>query len=399
MRVKHNLKLKNFIGRDDAVLVLENENIFWGQGIGHTGKALGEICFNTAMTGYQEIITDPSYANQIITFTFPHIGIVGTNSEDNESKNPVACGIIIKEISNISSNYRSTGVFNQWLKEKKIIGIQGIDTRSITTMIRNHGFINGMIINSTINKRIINEAIITLKQWKGIKNSDLASQVTTKTRYKWTEKSHDLNVKNINSIKYNIKTKPHVIVIDFGVKFNILRMLADRNFEITVLPAQTSYKKIMDLNPDGIFLSNGPGDPDATGKYTTPLLKKLLKINIPIFGICLGHQLLALSLGAKTEKMSIGHRGANQPVKNQEQKVEITSQNHGFVVKRSTLNNQIIETHTSLFDGVIEGLRVKNKPVFSVQYHPEASPGPQDTIHFFDQFLKEVMDKNRNAKA
>ena len=400
MTVQVNQKLKKFIKRKNAVLVLENEKIFWGQSIGLKGKTLGEICFNTSMTGYQEIITDPSYANQIITFTFPHIGIVGTNLDDNESKKPAAKGIIIREISDLSSNYRSTQNFNHWLKEKKIIGIQGIDTRSLTSMIRNNGFLNGMIISGVINKQIIKKAIKKVQSWKGIKNSDLTSIVTTKTSYNWSVKSYDLDHRDKNLNIRKTSTKYNIVVIDFGVKFNILRMLADRNFKIKVLPAQTDYKTIMNFKPDGIFLSNGPGDPEATSKHSTPLLKKIFKTNIPIFGICLGHQLIALALNAKTEKMSIGHRGANQPVKNiKGNKVEITSQNHGFVVKRSTLNKQIIETHTSLFDGVLEGLKVKNKPILSVQYHPEASPGPQDTGNFFDIFLKAIVNNKQNAKT
>ena len=401
MIARNNRKFKNLVKNHDAVLIIENGKVFWGYGIGFKGQSLGEICFNTSMTGYQEIITDPSYANQIINFTFPHIGIVGTNLNDNESKIPVASGIIVKEISNFASNYRSDKNFNTWLKEKQVIGIQGIDTRAITSMIRNEGFLNGMIINDDIKDNTISDALNKIRSWKGINNIDLASKISTKIKYNWSEKTYKLSKnKHEASNKDNKEKKRTIIVIDYGVKHNILRMLAERNFNVTVVPSNTSYKNIMKHKPAGVFLSNGPGDPYATSKHSTPILKQLFNANIPIFGICLGHQLLALALGAATEKMNKGHRGANQPVQNiKNKKVEITSQNHGFVVKRSSLNKNILETHTSLFDGVIEGLEIKNKNIFSVQYHPEASPGPQDTNSFFDEFLSSILENEQNAKT
>ncbi len=383
--------LKDFIEKKSAVLILENGNTYWGYGIGDKGKTIGELCFNTSMTGYQEIITDPSYADQIITFTFPHIGNTGTNEIDNESNFPVAKGIILKAKITNPSNFRSNLDLNTWLIKKGIIGIQGIDTRSITSLIRNKGYINGMIVNEKITDKEIQELIISIKKWPGLNGADLASKVTCTKPYKWKNKSYyNKNYFQIKTENYKKSTKKHIIVIDFGVKQNILRMLADRNFKITVVPLNTTYNKIIKLKPDGIFLSNGPGDPKATSKIINILLIKLFDTNIPIYGICLGHQLIALALGAKTEKMQTGHRGANQPVQANNNKVEITSQNHGFVVKRDSMPKNIIETYTSLFDGVVEGLKVKNKPIYSVQYHPEASPGPHDTYNFFDRFYNEV---------
>ena len=384
--------LKDFIKKKSAVLILENGDIYWGHGIGFKGKTLGELCFNTSMTGYQEIITDPSYADQIITFTFPHIGNTGTNEIDNESDSPVAKGIILKANITKPSNFRSDSDLNSWLIKKRIVGIQGIDTRSITSLIRKNGYINGMIINEKISEKKIHKLINKIKKWQGLSGADLASKVTCKKPYKWKNKSfYNKNYFNVKIKNLKTSSKKHIVVIDFGVKQNILRMLADRNFNITVVPLSTSYENIMKLKPDGIFLSNGPGDPKATSKITNGLLIKLFKINIPIYGICLGHQLIALALGAKTEKMQTGHRGANQPVQyNKNNKVEITSQNHGFVVKRSSMPKGITETYTSLFDGVVEGLKVNNKPIYSVQYHPEASPGPHDTYNFFDSFYNEV---------
>jgi carbamoyl-phosphate synthase small subunit len=392
--------LKELINKKNAVLILENGNIYWGNGVGKKGKTIGELCFNTSMTGYQEIISDPSYADQIITFTFPHIGNTGTNLNDNESDLPVAKGIILKANITSASNFRSELNLQDWLIKKNIIGIQGIDTRSITSLIRENGYINGMIVNEDINDKEIKQALKSIKSWSGLKGADLASKVTCQKKYSWNKKSfYNRDYFDVNSKIHKTKTKSRVVVIDFGVKQNILRMLADRNFNVIVVPLNTSYENIIKLKPDGIFLSNGPGDPKATSKIINNLLIKLFKINIPIYGICLGHQLIALALGAETEKMQNGHRGANQPVRfNKNNKVEITSQNHGFVVKRNSLSKTTAETYTSLFDGVVEGIKVKNKPIFSVQYHPEASPGPHDTYSFFDSFYNEVNKiKKKNA--
>ena len=394
--------LKNLINKKNAILILENGDYFWGHGIGAKGHTIGELCFNTSMTGYQEIITDPSYAEQIITFTFPHIGNTGTNINDNESKFPVAKGVILKANVTFASNFRSDLNLNEWLKNKNIIGIQGIDTRSITALIRENGYINGMIINEVKGNLNIKEKIKSIKSWKGLEGADLASTVSCKKKYVWKDKSYfNKNYFNLKNSKFKSNSKKNVIVIDFGVKQNILRMLADRNFNVTVVPLTTSFDNILKLKPDGIFLSNGPGDPKATSIIVKSLLLKLFNTNIPIYGICLGHQLIALALGAETEKMRNGHRGANQPVKyNKNNKVEITSQNHGFVVKRNTLSKNVAETYTSLFDGVVEGIKVKNKPIFSVQYHPEASPGPHDTYDFFDSFYNAINKiKKKNAKT
>ena len=392
MKSAKTIPLKKFIIKKDALLILENGNMYWGHGIGAKGKTIGEVCFNTAMTGYQEIITDPSYADQIITFTFPHIGNTGTNKIDNETETPDAKGNIIKANITNPSNFRSDLDLNNWLVRNNIIGIQGIDTRSITSLVRNKGSIKGMIVNEKITDKEINNLLSNIKEWPGLKGADLASKVSCKKPYKWKTKSYfNKNYFHINTEKYKKTIKKHIIVIDFGVKQNILRMLADMNFDITVIPLNTSYENIIKLKPDGIFLSNGPGDPMATSNITSSLLKKLFKTTIPIYGICLGHQLIAIALGGETEKMQTGHRGANQPVQsNKNNKVEITSQNHGFVVKRSSMPKCIVETYSSLFDGVIEGLKVKNKPIYSVQYHPEASPGPHDTYSFFEKFYNEI---------
>ena len=390
--------LRELVNKKNALLILENGDLYWGNAIGAKGRTIGELCFNTSMTGYQEIISDPSYAEQIITFTFPHIGNTGTNENDNESTKPVAKGIILKANITSASNFRSDSNLQDWLIKNNIIGIQGIDTRSITSLIRENGYINGMIINESFNKKDIKEAITLIKSWHGLKGADLASKVTCKKQYVWKNKSYyNKNYFNIKPKKHTSKNKKNVVVIDFGVKQNILRMLADRNFNVIVTPLNTSYENIMKLNPDGIFLSNGPGDPQATSKIVKSLLVKLFDTKIPIYGICLGHQLIALALGAQTEKMLNGHRGANQPVKlNKNNKVEITSQNHGFVVKRDSLSKIIAETYTSLFDGVVEGLRVKSRPIYSVQYHPEASPGPHDTYSFFDSFYNDVNKFKKN---
>ena len=371
-----------------AILVLENKTVFRGIGLGYQGEATGEICFNTSLTGYQEIISDPSYAGQIIIFTFPHIGNVGTNNEDLESEKIWTRGVIFNsEISN-PSNYRSLLDLNNWLKKNKIVGITGLDTRSLTNYIRDKGAPKGTISNNKKRKFNINKFIRTSTKWPGLNGMDLAEVVTTQKSYTW--KGLKTWSKKNGYLK-NKKKLFKIIAIDYGIKKNILRYFSNYNCEVKVINCKTTADEILKLKPHGIFLSNGPGDPAATGKYAIPVIKKLIKSNIPIFGICLGHQILALSLNGKTKKMKLGHRGANHPVKNQiSQKVEITSQNQGFEVVRESLNKNIIVTHTSLFDNSIEGIKLKNKPVFSVQYHPESNPGPQDSHYLFSDFIKEV---------
>ena len=361
-----------------ATLVLNKNQIFKGLALGAKKTVVGEVCFNTSMTGYQEIISDPSYAGQIINFTFPHIGNVGTNFDDNETSVPFAKGVIINcDISN-PSNYRSIKHFDDWLRKNDIPGICNVDTRDITNTIRNKGAPKGSLTTEK------NTKIADLKKknqnWSGLNGLDLAKDVTCSKSYKFNKKSN---------AKYKI------VAIDYGIKLNILNSLSNFNCEIIVVPASTDAQEIINLEPDGVFLSNGPGDPKATGKYAVPTINKLIKSNIPLFGICLGHQLIALALGAKTKKMFLGHRGANHPVKNLKTGlVEITSQNHGFEVSKKTIPKHVLVTHSSLFDGGIEGIRHKTKKVFSVQYHPESSPGPHDSHYLFNEFFEMIKNKN-----
>jgi len=378
-----------------AILILQNGNFFRGVGLGHQGSATGEVCFNTSITGYQEIISDPSYAEQIINFTFPHVGNVGTNLEDHESEKIWTKGVIINsEITN-PSNYRSLKHLDVWLKKNKIVGITGIDTRSLTNFIRDKGAPKGTISFSKTNKFNIKKLLYQTQKWSGLKNLDLAEKVSTKKNYIW--KGFKTWKKEKGFIK-NEKKLLHVVAIDYGIKKNILRYFSDFNCKVSVVSCKTKASEILKLKPHGVFLSNGPGDPAATGKYAIPIIKELIKNNLPIFGICLGHQILALSLGAKTKKMSLGHRGANHPVKNLVKgNVEITSQNHGFEVVKNNLSKKIQVTHQSLFDNSIEGIRLKNKPVYSVQYHPESNPGPQDSVYLFEDFVKN-MKKNAKKK-
>ena len=386
---KDNLKKINPTG----VLVLEDGTFFKGKGLGYESTTTGEVCFNTSITGYQEIISDPSYAGQIINFTFPHIGNVGANNDDHESDKIWTRGVIFNsEISN-PSNYRALKHLDNLLKKNKIVGIAGLDTRSLTNFIRDNGAPKGTISFSKKGKFNINKLKNLSIKWNGLKNLDLAEQVTTKKNYKWagfkTWKKESRFIKNkIKSFK--------IIAIDYGIKKNILRYFSDFKCEIYIVPCKTSAEKILKMNPDGIFLSNGPGDPAATGKYAIKTIKTLIKKEVPIFGICLGHQILGLALGAKTKKMKLGHRGANHPVKNlTNSNVEITSQNHGFEIVKESLPKNIEITHKSLFDGCIEGIRLKNKPVFSVQYHPESNPGPQDSVYLFQEFINSI---KKNAK-
>jgi len=388
---KKNLKKIN----STAILVLENGNIFKGFGLGFQGTATGEVCFNTAITGYQEIISDPSYAEQIINFTFPHIGNVGTNKEDHESEKIWTKGVIFNSEITDPSNYRSLNHLDAWLKKNKIVGITGLDTRNLTNFIRDKGAPKGTIAHLKNKNLNISKLINETKKWSGLKNLDLAQKVSTKKNYTWSGLK---TWKKEIGYEKNKKNKLNVVAIDYGIKKNILRYFSDFNCHVTVVSCKTSAADILKLKPHGVFLSNGPGDPAATGKYAINIIKELIKNNLPIFGICLGHQILALTLGAKTKKMKLGHRGANHPVKNLlKGNVEITSQNHGFEIVRESLPKNIEITHTSLFDNCIEGIRLKNKPVFSVQYHPESNPGPQDSVYLFQEFVNE-MKKNAKKK-
>jgi carbamoyl-phosphate synthase small subunit len=370
-----------------ARLVLADGTVIEGYGLGATGSAVGEVCFNTAMTGYQEILTDPSYAGQIITFTFPHIGNVGTNSEDTETSNLAARsgvrGMVLRAAITDPSNYRSAEHLDKWLKARGIIAISGIDTRALTALIRTKGMPNGVIAHEPSGKFDVDKLKAEAKAWPGLDGMDLVPDVTAGQSYTWDE------MRWVWSKGYPRQDKPelNVVAIDYGLKRNILRCLASAGCKVTVVPATTKAEDILARSPDGVFLSNGPGDPAATGKYAVPEIKKLVASGLPVFGICLGHQMLGLALGAKTSKMHQGHHGANHPVKDfTTGKVEITSMNHGFAVDRASLPKGVEETHVSLFDGTNCGLRLSGKPVFSVQYHPEASPGPQDSHYLFVRF-------------
>ena len=378
-----------------GILVLEDKTVFKGAGIGYQGTATGEVCFNTSLTGYQEIISDPSYAGQIINFTFPHIGNVGANKEDLESDKIWTRGVILNSEITSPSNYRSLVNLDLWLKKNKIVGITGLDTRGLTNSIRDKGAPKGTIVFSKKSNFNISKLANVTSKWGGLKNLDLAKQVTTKKNYIW---SGFKTWKKETGYLKNKKHSLHVVAIDYGIKKNILRYFSDLSCKVTVVSCKTNAKDILKLKPNGIFLSNGPGDPAATGKYAIEIVKELIKNNLPIFGICLGHQILALALGAKTKKMKLGHRGANHPVKNLiKSNVEITSQNHGFEIVRETLPRNIEVTHKSLFDNCIEGIRLKNKPIFSVQYHPESNPGPQDSVYLFEEFINN-MKKNAKKK-
>jgi carbamoyl-phosphate synthase small subunit len=380
-----------------ALLVLADGTILQGIGFGATGHAVGEVCFNTAMTGYEEILTDPSYAGQIITFTFPHIGNVGTNEEDIETVNmaatPGARGVILHSAITDPSNYRATRHLDQWLRARGIIGLSGLDTRALTGLIRSKGMPNAVIAHEPSGKFDLDALKKEAREWPGLVGMDLVPMVTSGQRFTWDETPWEWGK------GYGRQEKPefHVVAIDYGIKRNILRLLAGTGARVTVVPAKTSAEDILALKPDGVFLSNGPGDPAATGEYAVPVIREVVASGTPTFGICLGHQMLGIALGGTTRKMHQGHHGANHPVKDMTTgKVEITSMNHGFAVDRDSLPKNVEETHVSLFDGSNCGLALKDKPVFSVQYHPEASPGPRDSHYLFRRFA-ELMRANRRA--
>ena len=374
-----------------AVIVLADGTVLNGHGLGATGTHVGEVCFNTAITGYQEILTDPSYAGQIITFTFPHIGNVGTNDDDLETSNCAANagveGAIFKADVTNPVNYRSTQHLDDWLKKQNIVAISGVDTRALTCKIREMGYINGVIAHNRNGEFDLEHLTGLAKGFAGLEGMDLAKEVSCTQNYEWDEACWDRETGfgQLTDAKY------HVVAMDFGVKRNILRCLAELGCKVTVVPASATAQDVLALKPDGVFLSNGPGDPAATGAYAAPEILKLINSDIPVFGICLGHQIMALALGAKTMKMHQGHHGANHPVKDHTTgKVEITSMNHGFAVDGNTLPGGVSETHVSLFDGSNCGLAVDGKRVFSVQYHPEASPGPQDSHYLFTRFVENI---------
>jgi carbamoyl-phosphate synthase small subunit len=365
------------------MLVLADGTVLEGRGIGATGSAVGEVCFNTSMTGYQEILTDPSYAGQIITFTFPHIGNVGANNDDLETITPPARGLILAADITEPSSWRSTQPLNNWLRSNGLIGVAGLDTRRLTRLIRDGGAPTGVVAHATDGRFDLAALKAQAAGWPGLDGMDLAIEVSCRQSYRWEETTWHLG----QGFGRHEAPRFHVVAVDYGAKRNILRCLASAGARVTVVPATATAEEILGHKPDGIFLANGPGDPAATGVYAVPTIQKLLAAEIPLFGICLGHQLLALALGAKTKKMHLGHRGANHPVKDLTTgKVEITSQNHGFAVLPESLPPEVEVTHVSLFDGSNEGIALKGKPVFSVQYHPEASPGPQDSHYLFKRF-------------
>ncbi len=366
-------------------LVLADGTVVWGMGFGATGDAVGEVCFNTAITGYQEVMTDPSYAAQIVTFTFPHIGNVGTNAEDVESAVEGAVGCVVREPITASSNFRATQDFSEWMAARGKIGLSGVDTRALTRRIRLSGAPNAVIAHSPNGTFDIPALIKRAQDWAGLEGMDLAQRVTRETTEQWGGGAWALG-KGYSRAAWD--GRPHVVAIDYGAKDNIFRNLVQAGARVTVLPAKATMAEIMALKPNGVFLSNGPGDPAATGEYAVPVIKALLDADMPLFGICLGHQMLALASGAKTVKMHQGHRGANHPVKRLDSGVvEITSMNHGFAVDGTTLPDELEETHVSLFDGSNCGIAVKGKKAFGVQYHPEASPGPQDSFYLFEKFV------------
>ncbi len=381
--------------RKRALLVLEDGSVFKGESIGSKGQTVGEVVFNTAMTGYQEILTDPSYAQQMVTLTYPHIGNVGTNPEDEESSNVHAAGLIVKDVTRLYSNFRATESLPEYLQRHHVVAIADIDTRRLTRILREKGAQRGCIIaNDELSEdEIIKQAEIAIEGFSGLKGTDLAQVVTTDKEYTWTEGSWDINPTVVKSID-EAAAKFKVVAYDYGVKKNILRMLVDRGCHVTIVPAKTSAADVLAMNPDGIFLSNGPGDPEPCD-YAIKAIQQILETKLPTFGICLGHQLLSLASGAKTVKMKFGHHGANHPVQDlKNQEVMITSQNHGFAVDEETLPDNLQATYRSLFDGSLQGVERTDCPAFSFQGHPEASPGPHDIAPIFDKFIN-MMEANR----
>ena len=381
-----------------ALLVLADGTVLEGFGLGATGHAVGEVCFNTAMTGYEEILTDPSYAGQIVTFTFPHIGNVGTNEEDIETINmaatPGARGIILRAPITDPSNYRTTRHLDQWLKSRGVIGLSGLDTRALTALIREKGMPNAVIAHQPSGKFDLKALKKEACEWPGLVGMDLVPLVTSGQRFTWDETPWQWGK------GYGRQTSPefHVVAIDYGIKRNILRLLASAGCKITVVPAKTSAEEILQLKPDGVFLSNGPGDPAATGEYAVPVIREVIKSGTPTFGICLGHQMLGIAVGGKTIKMHQGHHGANHPVKDMVTgKVEITSMNHGFALDKDSLPQNVEQTHVSLFDSSNCGIALRDHPVFSVQYHPEASPGPRDSHYLFARFVELMRTRRRDS--
>lgn len=368
-----------------AILALEDGSLFKGTSVGAKGLSVGEVVFNTSMTGYQEILTDPSYANQIVTLTYPHIGNYGTNQEDEESRAVFARGLVIRDLPLIASNFRSEQALDDYLQQHNILGIADIDTRRLTRILRTKGSLNGCLLagSDAFSDESADKALAEARAFPGLKGMDLAKEVTVSESYPWTQTDWTLGT------GYGEQATPEykVVAYDFGVKRNILRLLAERGCKLTVVPAQTPAADVLAMNPDGIFLSNGPGDPEPC-TYAIEAIKEILTTDIPVFGICLGHQLLALASGAKTVKMPHGHHGANHPVQDLETgKVMITSQNHGFAVEEATLPSHVKATHKSLFDGTLQGIARTDKPAFGFQGHPEASPGPRDVAHLFDRFI------------
>ncbi len=373
-----------------GVLVLGDGTVIWGKGFGATGSAVGEVCFNTAMTGYQEVMTDPSYDSQIVTFTFPHIGNVGANEEDHESRGLGAVGCVVRQEVTPHSNFRAQNEFVEWMKDHGKIGLSGIDTRALTRRIRMSGAPNAVIAHSPRGEFDLPALKAQAAEWSGLEGLDLVPGVTRDANEDWTGGHWQLGF----GYGEGKATKPHVVAIDYGAKDNIFRNLVQAGAKVTVVPARTTLDEVLALQPDGVFLSNGPGDPAATGEYAVPVIKGLLERDVPLFGICLGHQMLGLAAGAKTAKMFQGHRGANHPVQRVGEGwgestglVEITSMNHGFAVDGETLPEGVEQTHVSLFDGTNCGIAIKGKKAFGVQYHPEASPGPQDSFYLFEKFV------------